>query len=66
MWMSAPRLRRFSSVRSYVGDSTTTASPGLHQQLEQERVGLHRAVGDEHLLDGSTPCFSAIHLRSGT
>ena len=23
----------------------------LHQQLEQERVGLHRAVGDQHLLD---------------
>ena len=23
----------------------------LHQQLEQERVRLHRAVGDEHLLD---------------
>ena len=28
MRTSAPRLRRFSSVRSYVGDSTTTASPG--------------------------------------
>ena len=39
---------------------------GLDEQLEQERVGLHRAVGDEHLLDGSTPCFSAIHSRSGT
>ena len=24
---------------------------GLHEQLEQERVGLHRAVGHEHLLD---------------
>ena len=38
----------------------------LHEQLEQERVGLHRAVGDQHLLDGSTPCCSAIHSRSGT
>ena len=46
---SAPRLRSDSSVRSYVGRSTITESPS-HQRVEQERVGLHRAVGDEHLL----------------
>ncbi len=46
----APRSRSDSSVRSYVGRSTITSSPGLHEVLEQERVGLHRAVGDQHAL----------------
>ena len=36
----------------------------LDEQLEQERVGLHRAVGDEHLL-GLDAVRSAIHSRSG-
>jgi hypothetical protein len=26
---------------------------GVHEQLEQERVGLHRAVGDQHLVDAN-------------
>ena len=36
----------------------------VHDVLEQERVRLHRAVGDEHALRSSTPWRSAIHARS--
>ena len=49
-WIFAPRSRSESSVRSYVGRSTITSSPRAHELLEQERVGLHRAVGHEHAL----------------
>ena len=52
MRTSAPRLAQVQQ-RAVVGrrlDDHRVAR--LHEQLEQERVRLHRAVGDEHLLDG--------------
>ena len=61
---SAPRLRSDSSVRSYVGRSTIDRVARLDQRVEQERVGLHRAVGDQDLLGGDL-WRSAIHARSG-
>ncbi len=65
MWMSASRLRRFSSVRSYVGDSTTTGSPGPTSSWNRNASACIEPFVTS-TCSTATPCCSAIHSRSGT
>ena len=62
---SAPRLRRFSSVRSYVGDSTITASPGCTSSSNRNASACIDPLVTS-TCSTATSCWEAIHSRSGT
>jgi hypothetical protein len=52
-------------VRSYVGFSTITASPGSTSASKRNASACIEPFVTM-TWDGSTPCFSAIHARRGT
>ena len=62
---SAPRLRRFSSVRSYVGDSTTTASPALTMSWNRNASACIEPLVTS-TWSTSTSCTPAMYSRRGT
>src|SRR2546423_8428162 len=60
----APRLRRLSSVRSYVGRSTTTSSSGPTRRSKRNASACIEPLVIS-TWSTSTPCLAAIHLRRG-